>query len=222
VDRTDGPYQTLHAPEIPHGSAPDGKPLDVSGHICAFFNSRDEEESVLLPFIKDGLDHGDRAFHVVDPVRRAQHLDDLGNGGIDVADAVRRDQLELRDWSQAHLRDGHFDDERMIALADEASEYARRRGYARTRFVTQMEWALQDGSVNERLAEYEAKANRRVPASGDTVICVYDLARWGAQTLVDVIRTHPRIIIGGVLHENPFFVPPEEFLRELRSRRVRD
>ncbi len=26
------------------------------------------------------------------------------------------------------------------------------------------------------------------------------------------------IIIGGVLQENPFFVPPDEFLRELRKR----
>jgi hypothetical protein len=28
------------------------------------------------------------------------------------------------------------------------------------------------------------------------------------------------IIIGGVLQENPFFVPPDEFLRELRERRT--
>jgi hypothetical protein len=26
------------------------------------------------------------------------------------------------------------------------------------------------------------------------------------------------IIIGGMLQENPFFVPPDEFLRELRKR----
>jgi hypothetical protein len=28
------------------------------------------------------------------------------------------------------------------------------------------------------------------------------------------------IIIGGVLQENPFFVPPDEFLRQLRERRA--
>jgi hypothetical protein len=28
------------------------------------------------------------------------------------------------------------------------------------------------------------------------------------------------IIIGGVLQENPFFVPPDEFLQELRERRA--
>lgn len=28
------------------------------------------------------------------------------------------------------------------------------------------------------------------------------------------------IIVGGILQENPFFVPPNEFLRELRARQA--
>jgi hypothetical protein len=34
------------------------------------------------------------------------------------------------------------------------------------------------------------------------------------------MRTHPMIIISGILQENPFFVPPDEFLQELRDRRA--
>jgi hypothetical protein len=36
--------------------------------------------------------------------------------------------------------------------------------------------------------------------------------------VIDIMRTHPLIIIGAVLQENPFFVPPDEFLRELQER----
>jgi len=36
------------------------------------------------------------------------------------------------------------------------------------------------------------------------------------------MRTHPMIIIGGVLQENPFFVPPDAFLQELRARGAMD
>ena len=32
------------------------------------------------------------------------------------------------------------------------------------------------------------------------------------------MRTHPAIIVGGLLQENPFFVPPDEFLQALRAR----
>jgi hypothetical protein len=35
---------------------------------------------------------------------------------------------------------------------------------------------------------------------------------------MDILRTHPMVVIAGVLQENPFFVPPDEFLRELRAR----
>jgi hypothetical protein len=35
---------------------------------------------------------------------------------------------------------------------------------------------------------------------------------------MNILRTHPMVIIGGTLQENPFFVPPDEFLRELRER----
>ena len=36
--------------------------------------------------------------------------------------------------------------------------------------------------------------------------------------MIDIMRTHPMIIIGEVLQENPFFVPPDEFLLELEER----
>ena len=36
---------------------------------------------------------------------------------------------------------------------------------------------------------------------------------------MDILRTHPMVIIGGVLKANQFFVPPDEMLRELRQRK---
>jgi hypothetical protein len=197
--------------------APEGASLlDADGHICAFFHSADEEYRVLLPFIKAGFERGERAFHILDPARREQHVRRLSDAGLDVASAEARGQLVLRDWSQAHLRDGHFDQERMFAFLAEARADARRHGYARTRFVSHMEWALASGPVTEELAEYEARCSG-APRNGDVAICVYRFVRWGGQTLVDAIRTHSQVIIGGCLHENPFFQSPAEFLTELRA-----
>jgi len=194
--------------------------LGTHDHTCAFFRTRDEEYRVLVPFIRDGVGQGDRGFHIVDPARRHDHRRRLAAAGLDVERLERGGALEIRDWTSAHLRDGHFDRKRMIALAAEAIAESRRRGFRQTRFVTHMEWALVSGTSMERLAEYESTANHAVPPDGDPVICVYDLTRWGGQALVDTVRSHPLIIIGGILHENPFFVPPDEFLRELRDRRA--
>ena len=64
-----------------------GSVLSRSCHVCAFFHSKEEEYRVLMPFIKDGFEKGDRAFHVVDPNHRPDHLRRLEREGIDVADA---------------------------------------------------------------------------------------------------------------------------------------
>jgi hypothetical protein len=54
----------------------------------------------------------------------------------------------------------------------------------------------------------------------DAVICTYHLGELGGQAVVDIMRTHPMVIIGGILQANPFFVPPEDFLRDFRQRRT--
>ena len=96
-----------------------GSVLDRSRHVCAFFHGKEEEYRVLLPFIKEGFDQGDRAFHMVDPRHRAEHLRRLQEAGIDVAEAERKGQLEVRRWEDAQFRDGHFDQHRMLALLEE-------------------------------------------------------------------------------------------------------
>ena len=62
----------------------------------------------------------------------------------------------------------------------------------------------------------------RIGGSGTLrpAICMYDLSRFRASVAIDVMRTHPMVIIDGVLQENPFFVPPDQFLLELRERGI--
>jgi hypothetical protein len=45
-----------------------GSRLDEVRHVCAFFNSDEEEYRVSLPFIKEGFELGDNAVHVVNPI----------------------------------------------------------------------------------------------------------------------------------------------------------
>jgi hypothetical protein len=193
-----------------------GAALGAHRHVCAFFSSRDDEYRVLLPFIKEGVDAGEKAVHIVDPLRRDEHLRRLQSAGVDADVAERRGQLDLRVWTDAHLRDGVFNQDRTLQLIGDIRRDSQARGFARTRFITHMEWALEAGGGVDLLLEYEAMAN--LAAAGDPVVCVYDLARFSGDVVVDVMRTHPLILIGGIVHENPFFVAPEDFLRELHER----
>jgi hypothetical protein len=195
-----------------------GSVLGAKRHICAFFHNRDEEYQVLLPFIKEGLKRGEKAFHIVDPQLREEHLKRLRSAGIDVAAEEQSRHLELRNWAETYLREGHFDQHGMLALAQEALVGGSQQGFALTRVVAHMEWALGDWPGVDDLLEYETRLNYILPQYKDPVICTYDLAKFSASMVVDIMRTHPMIIIGGIVQENPFFVPPDEFLQELAQR----
>jgi hypothetical protein len=195
-----------------------GSVLDRSRHVCAFFHGKEEEYRVLLPFIKEGFDQGDRAFHIVEPRHRPEHLRRLQEAGIPVAEAEREGQLEVRRWEDAQFRDGRFDQNRMLALIEEVLAEGKARGFPLTRLVANMEWALEDRPGLEDLLEFETRVNYLAPKYHDVLCCIYDLGRFGADVVVNVLRTHPTVIIGGLLQQNPFFVPPDEFLHELRER----
>lgn len=146
------------------------KPMGASRHVCAFFHSDDENYRVLLPFIVEGIEQGDRAFHIVDPAKRDAHIARLQGVGIDTAAAESRGQLEVRRWQDAYLREGHFDQDRMLALIEEVLQSGPQRGYEITRLVAHMEWALEDMPGVNDLVEYETRLNYVLPRYKDPVI----------------------------------------------------
>jgi len=192
--------------------------LAENRHVCAFFNGIDEQHRVLGAFIKDGFDRGDKAFHIVDPERGEEHLRRLAEAGVDVERAVDSGQLEVHPWQDAYLRGDVFDEERWLSAFEQVLESGQTEGYARTRLLAQMEWALEDLPGVESLIQYEAKLNYIILERPDTVICAYDLSKFGANTVMNALRTHPVVTIGGLMHENPFYVAPDEFLREMQAR----
>src|SRR5712672_1290874 len=90
-----------------------GSRLGEIRHVCAFFNSDDEEYRVLLPFIKDGFTCGDKALHIVNANQHDDHLQRLAAVGIDTTAAERTGQLETRTNTDTYLLDGRFDQNRI-------------------------------------------------------------------------------------------------------------
>lgn len=196
-----------------------GRTLGNVRHICAFFHSKEEEYRTLLEFIKEGIDQGEKAFHIVDANRRSEHRSRLMSEGIDVEEAEERGQLQVACWEDAYLKDGYFDQDRQIALLESVLQAGKKEGFPQTRLVANMEWALEDRAGVEDIVAYETRLNYVLPKYEDPVICTYDLSRFNAGVAMDILRTHPLVIIGGTLQENPLYVPPDEFLKELDERR---
>lgn len=195
-----------------------GRTLKDTRHVCAFFNSREERDEILMPFFREGIERGEKIFNVVDARLHDEHVLACENCGIDVKSAQERGQLEIRHWEDAYLKDGYFDGDRMIRVLGEVVEGNRQR-YGLTRLMGNMEWSLETAPGVTDIVEYEAKLNYVLAKYPDPVVCVYDLNRHSGSVVMDILRTHPMVIVGGVLQENPLYVPPDEFLKELQRRK---
>jgi MEDS: MEthanogen/methylotroph, DcmR Sensory domain len=197
-----------------------GSQLDRPRHVCAFFNSDEEEYRVLLPFIKDGFERGDKAIHVVRPDQHCDHLQRLVGMGIDSAAVQKSGQFELRNSTDTYLQNGQFDQDRMLQSFEQMASSNAEGAFPLSRIVCRMNWLPDGQSYIEDLIEFEARINDVWCRYDDAVICTYDLSKFSGDAVIDIMRTHPMIIIGGILQHNPFFIPPRDFLHEIRTRRA--
>jgi MEDS: MEthanogen/methylotroph, DcmR Sensory domain len=189
-------------------------------HICAFFNSMDEEHRVLRSFYSDGFDRGEKATHIVDAENRDPYLKRLAEDGIDVRKMMGTGQLEVLPWTDMYVRDHRFDQDAMLASVEQLITSGARAGYTHSKLVGHhMDWVFVDKPAVNNLLEYEARLNELLSKYSAPVVCNYDVSQVSASVAIDIIRTHPVVIIGGLLQENPFFVPPDKFLAEMRRRR---
>jgi hypothetical protein len=187
-------------------------------HVCAFFSSPKDEYDTLLPFICDGIKCGQRAFHVLPAQHRDDHLQRLRLAGIDVEQAQKTRQLEVALPQDTYLRTGRFDKEAMLALIQEALKAGAGLGFPLTRMIAHAETAVDDWKSGNDWVEYEMRLNAVLPNYDDPVICTYDVNLLNANLAIDILRTHPMVIIGGVLVENSFFSKPQDFLHEVGAR----
>jgi hypothetical protein len=197
-----------------------GSHLEETRHVCAFFNSEDEEYRVLLPFIKDGFQCGHKAIHVVNAGQRQEHLQRLATAGIDATPAEQSGQLEVLVNTDVYLPDGQFDQDRMIAAFEQLASGNSEGQYPLSRICCRMDWAVEDRSRVDDVIEFESRVNDVWRHHEDAVICTYHLGQFSGDAVIDIMRTHPMVIIGGILQQNPFYIPPGEFLQEFRQRRA--
>jgi hypothetical protein len=197
-----------------------GSGLGQHRHVCAFFNDLDEEHRVLRSFFKDGFDRGEKAVHIVEAAKRQDYLNRLAEADINVQEMMDTGRLEVLPWTDMYVRDHRFDQDAMLASVEELIRSSAGGGYPRTSLVGHhMDWLFLDQPAVNNLLEYEARLNQVLSKYDAPVICNYDISKFSASVAMDVMRTHPLVIIGGLLRENPFFVPPEQFLLEIQERR---
>jgi hypothetical protein len=181
-------------------------------HACAFVTGPDEERSIVEPFLVEGMKRGERACYIVDPDKHAAH--DAALRRV----APNEELVEVSTWHENHLKGGSFDAERMKVALEELMRDNANSGRPPMRIVGQMGWVFSRPPGIEDLVAYEATVTEQLNRGKSPTICVYDVRRLTGALMMDLLRAHPITIMNGMLHENPFYTPADEMLREIRAR----
>jgi MEDS: MEthanogen/methylotroph, DcmR Sensory domain len=182
-------------------------------HVCAFVNGPAEERSIIDPFFEEGLKRGEKAVYYVDPTQRDEHEARLRKS------ASAPDMFEVTAWEDAHLKGGSFDQDRMMAGLEEMIRDHAATGRPPVRLVGQMGWVFSSPPGIEQLVAYEASVNEVLNRGRTPTVCVYDVRRLSGSMMMDLLRAHPLAVVNGILHENPFYTPADEMLRDIQQRR---
>jgi len=194
------------------------KRLKPHEHLCQIYSTQEEWNAAVTTFLVTGLKQGEKCFHIVDTHTADQVCALLHGQGVDVAAAETSGQLVISHESESYTLDGFFDPNRMIAHVITKTEEAAAEGYHTIRSAGEMGWVLRGQPGSNRLIEYEAKLNRDVfPQYPITGLCQYEWQKYDLPFLLDVICTHPSIMVGTTVYENPYYVPAAEFLNRKHS-----
>jgi len=191
--------------------------LRPEDHLCCLYETEEEHRALLTPYLRQGLEQGEKVLYIVDAYTAETVLDYLRDDGVEVKPYLDSGQLNILTAKDAYVRDGIFNPDGMIDLLRNETERALAEGYSALRVTGEMTWALRGLPGSERLIEYEAKLNTFFPGSKCLALCQYDRRRFKPDVILDVLATHPIAIVGTVVYDNFYYMPVAEFLGPERS-----
>jgi len=180
-------------------------------HICGLYESKAERDAIMFGFLAQGL--RERELLICCPDE--QHYDDALNHACALCpDVARPDPESFRLLHSRNLYhpQGFFSPHDMLKAHDDIWDENLRAGQRNVRGTAEMGWALDKIQGVEHLMAYESMLNTFIWNKAWISICLYDVNRFPGTTIMKALQTHPFVITGGSIFENPYFVPPEKWL----------
>jgi len=186
--------------------------LERGDHVCCLYETEEERRAVVTPFLRQGLERGEKVLYIVDTHTAEDILNHLRDDGLDAEPLLARGQLAILTHDEAYMREGLFDPDDMIALLRAETDQALVEGYSALRITGEMSWTLRGLLGSERLIEYETRVNELFRGGSCLAICQYDRRAFGPAMLLDVLCTHPIAVVGTEVYDNFYYLSPSNLL----------
>ncbi|WP_460870001.1 LuxR C-terminal-related transcriptional regulator [Nocardioides pakistanensis] len=77
-------------------------------------------------------------------------------------------------------------------------------------------WVLPGPPGADEFFAYESSLNEMDTQIPSALMCMYDLELFGTSMLVDVLKTHPKVLVGSMVLDNPEYLTPDQYLATRR------
>lgn len=170
-------------------------------HQAFEYSSREGFVAAMAPFMRDGLERGDRLFAATSGANIAALREELG----DVAAAI--DFRDADEWYRQPYRT-------LYAYSRYVDEHADGSGRV-VRVIGEPVWHGRSPAATREWARYESALNVAFASSPAWIVCPYDTTALPEEILAHARLTHPEVLAGGHARPSGDFLPPQHFFAAL-------
>jgi transcriptional regulator with XRE-family HTH domain len=174
--------------------------IDVIGdiswgtHLCQFYQTKGDLVDILVPYFKAGLENNEFCMWITfEPLRAEEAEKSLRNAVKDLDKYIKRDQIEIMDYSQWYTKSGKFAADKVLRGWVNKENEAVKRGYDGLRLAGNTFW-LEEKDWRD-FADYEVVVNNVFPKYRMLAVCPYSLDKCGASEVIDVVNSHQFALI---------------------------
>ena len=188
--------------------------IPVGGHICQIYSDDEEGLDSLLKFLLSGLQTGERAACFSERVDEEVLSEYFAHYDISYDEYKQNKRMILSGANSVYFQDNIFDPDRMLDVLANYHQESLDLGFSASRVIGEMTPEVQNVPGGDRLLEYESRVSMLLEDHPVTTVCQYNANLFDGATIMDILKVHPQMIVRGAVVHNPFYIPPEEFLKE--------
>ena len=168
-------------------------------HVCAFYSgSRNMLGDIVVDYITRGLQDDNQVFCMVDDPAAVQSR-------VPAQLVARDGMLNILTEDEAYMPDGQFSKDAFIRDMQRRVVESSADGYGSFRAVGDESFIVRHGVDVAEWFAAEAELNGLVPDHPHFFFCLYDVDLFDGDTIMYVLRTHPRVYVNGILISNPHY-----------------
>ena len=182
-------------------------------HVCGLYETPEERDEIIMGFLHAGDIGGDLQLYC--PTERTEgdfrkkYTDKYPECSHHTDD---KNCFQLFSARDLYYPDGTFSPDAMDRGLNGFFTESQKDGIRNIRATAEMVWALEAVPGTEELMVYESRLNFFILEKPWIIICLYNTSKFSGSIIMKVLQTHPYVINGGVITENPFYQDPKEWL----------